>query len=110
MHPGCRALARQGSRCDAHAVAAWSAPARHATKRTRGRKLQAMRAALFARQPLCEECERAGRVTVATQRDHRIPLAEGGADDERNEQALCDACHELKSHAESVRARAGRRR
>lgn len=64
-----------------------------------------MRAALFARQPLCEECERHGRVTVATQRDHRIPLAEGGADDRSNEQALCEACHEAKSEAERLRGR-----
>ena len=104
-YPGCGALATQGSRCAAHVVAAWSAPSRHATKRIRGRKLQAMRAALFARQPLCEECERHSRVTVATQRDHRIPLAEGGADDRSNEQALCEACHETKSEAERLRGR-----
>ncbi len=46
-----------------------------------------MREALFKRQPLCEECERMGVATEATIRDHRIPLAEGGLDDETNEQA-----------------------
>lgn len=64
-----------------------------------------MRAALFQRQPLCVECERHGVVTIATQRDHIKPLAEGGADDESNEQALCDDCHEAKSLAEALRAR-----
>jgi 5-methylcytosine-specific restriction protein A len=64
-----------------------------------------MRAALFQRCPLCEECKRQGRVTAATQRDHIVPLAEGGADDETNEQALCDDCHKVKSLAESGRGR-----
>ena len=62
-----------------------------------------MRQALFQRQPLCEICEQAGRVRLATQRDHRIPLAEGGQDDESNEQALCDECHEAKSLQERLR-------
>ena len=62
-----------------------------------------MRADLFRRQPLCEPCHEAGRVTLATIRDHRIPLAEGGADDVTNEQAICDDCHSIKTKAESAR-------
>lgn len=64
-----------------------------------------MREALFARQPLCEMCSRLGLVALATIRDHRVPLAEGGADDETNEQALCDPCHDAKSLAERLRGR-----
>ncbi|MEZ2293083.1 HNH endonuclease [Variovorax sp. RCC_210] len=64
-----------------------------------------MRAALFQRQPLCEVCERLGLVTVATIRDHRTPLAEGGADDATNEQAICAPCHEGKSLGEALRGR-----
>lgn len=44
-------------------------------------------------------------VAPATQRDHVIPLAEGGLDDETNEQGLCDACHDAKSHNEAARGR-----
>lgn len=62
-----------------------------------------MRAALFMRQPLCCVCERQGRVTLATQRDHIIPLAEGGLDDDSNTQGLCFTCHEKKSALESAR-------
>ena len=62
-----------------------------------------MREALFERQPLCEQCEILGKVTIATIRDHRIPLAEGGADDEDNEQAICEPCHEIKSAEEAAR-------
>lgn len=64
-----------------------------------------MRAALFQRAPLCAECERQGRIAPATQRDHVVPLAEGGADDTTNEQGLCDACHDAKSENESARGR-----
>jgi 5-methylcytosine-specific restriction protein A len=62
-----------------------------------------MRAELFARAPLCAMCEAAGRVTLATQRDHIKPLAEGGADDQSNEQGLCVPCHEAKSLKERIR-------
>jgi 5-methylcytosine-specific restriction protein A len=64
-----------------------------------------MRAALFSSRPLCVACERMGSVTPATQRDHIIPLAEGGLDDESNVQGLCVACHDAKSKDESERGR-----
>lgn len=103
-HPGCGVLVRDGGgRCAKHPKKQWVTKA--ATKRTTGRKLQAMRAALFRRCPLCVECQRQGRVTLATQRDHIIPLAEGGADDETNEQGLCIECHDIKSKAERMRGR-----
>lgn len=103
-HPGCGALVHDGSgRCAKHPRAEW-AKKPEAPKRVTGRRLQAMRAALFARQPLCEVCDRKGIVRVATQRDHRIPLGEGGTDTQDNEQALCADCHEEKSLQERLRA------
>ncbi|APW38981.1 restriction endonuclease [Rhodoferax koreense] len=103
--PGCTQLVHDGSgRCAKHPREAWR-QARTPTKRITGRRLQAMRAALFMRQPLCEVCDGLGIVTLATIRDHRIPLAEGGADDESNEQAICAPCHEEKSLAEALRGR-----
>jgi len=102
-HPGCGVLVRDGSgRCAKPPKPAWATKAT-TTKRTTGRKLQRMRAELFARSPLCAMCEAAGRVTLATQRDHIKPLAEGGADDQSNEQGLCHECHEAKSEAERQR-------
>ena len=62
-----------------------------------------MRAELFTREPLCAVCQRLGRVTLATQRDHIVPLAEGGADDDSNVQGLCHDCHDAKSKAERQR-------
>ena len=102
---GCGALVHDGSgRCGKHPRAAW-AKAPTPTKRITGRRLQALRAEMFATQPLCVLCEAQGKVTLATQRDHIIPLAEGGSDDPDNVQPLCLACHDEKSKTESARGR-----
>jgi 5-methylcytosine-specific restriction protein A len=97
-HPKCPTL-----NCTAHQVEAWRTRDRPQVTRVRGRALQRMRARLFSRQPWCVTCLTVGRHTRATIRDHRIPLAEGGRDDETNEQALCAACSKTKSEAESKR-------
>lgn len=88
--------------CSGHAKPSWQT-ARVEPPRIRGRRLQWMRRMLFERSPLCVLCRAAGRITVATIRDHIVPLAEGGADASHNEQALCVACHDLKSAAETAR-------
>jgi 5-methylcytosine-specific restriction protein A len=105
---GCQALTRDPSgRCPAHPKEAWTKRP-EAPKRITGRRLQAMRAELFERAPRCAECERRGRLTLATERDHIVPVNEGGTDDPSNIQGLCGPCHETKSKAE--RQRAARRR
>lgn len=68
-----------------------------------GRALQRERKALFRKDPLCRECTKAGRVTIATIRDHIIPLSQGGQDVRSNTQPLCKECHDLKSRDESVK-------
>ena len=103
-HVGCRVLAVAGGRCAEHQRDPWRKKPQ-AVKRVTGRRLQALRAALFAENPLCVECTRLGRVTLATQRDHIVPLMDGGADDAGNTQGLCDECHDGKSLAESLRSR-----
>ncbi len=96
---------RDGSgRCAKHPREAWVKKPT-ATKRITGRRLQTLRAALFERNPLCAECEKQGLITLAVHRDHVISLEEGGPDDDSNVQGLCEACHEVKSKAESARAR-----
>ena len=37
--------------------------------------------------------------------DHIVPKAEGGTDADENLQAICKACHKLKTENESKRAR-----
>lgn len=97
-------LVRDGSgRCQAHQREAWGKKPT-AAKRITGRKLQALRADLFRRQPLCVQCKERGLVALATQRDHIVPLSEGGEDTEDNVQGLCAPCHDGKSLAERLRA------
>lgn len=50
-------------------------------------------------------CEAKGIITAATQRDHIIPLEEGGEDSDDNTQGLCDECHQGKSLQEALRGR-----
>lgn len=73
------------------------------TGRVRGRRLQALRARLFANEPLCRTCVQAGRTRAATIRDHIVPLAEGGTDDDSNIQPLCKDCSDAKTREESKR-------
>lgn len=102
-HPGCGVLVRDGTgRCPRHPKQSWVKKPT-AAKRITGRPLQRLRAELFAREPLCRDCVKLGLVKLATQRDHIIPLEEGGQDVESNVQPLCDEHHDTKSKAERAR-------
>jgi 5-methylcytosine-specific restriction protein A len=83
----------------------WSQPWAKAKPQQRlsGRKLQRERERLFAREPLCAECKRHDRATLAVWRDHIVPVAEGGTDDDANIQGLCDECHRAKTAREAAR-------
>ena len=63
------------------------------TKRIRGRQLQTLRRRLFLINPLCVLCERAGRLSVASELDHIVALVNGGGNEEENLQGLCASCH-----------------
>lgn len=101
---GCGELLDRSRRyCTKHERPIWQKA--KPVKRITGRQLQALRAELFGRDPLCVDCRASGRTRAATQRDHIIPLAEGGLDDESNTQGLCDDCHDAKSRREATRGR-----
>lgn len=93
-----------GQRCVTHARKVWSKYA-DAPQRITGRRLQKMRDALFAREPLCRLCAKQGHTTLATIRDHIVPLAEGGTDEDANIQPICAGCDEVKSKSERLRGR-----
>lgn len=105
LYPQCtnRVPPGTGAYCDDHGGRrqAWQ-PSRPVT-RVRGRALQRLRQQLFQREPLCRLCVAAGRTSIATIRDHVVNLQEGGADDESNEQPICDDCHREKTQAEAAR-------
>lgn len=101
-HPGCSTKVVSG-KCAVHKGSSSWGSGPHVVKRIRGRKLQRMRNRLFERSPLCVLCEQEHRFTLATVRDHIIPLAEGGTEDPSNEQALCYMHNELKRQEEAKR-------
>jgi 5-methylcytosine-specific restriction endonuclease McrA len=70
----------QGSRCQQHTI-----------HRTRGRRLQALRAAHV----IGRACAHGGK--PATQLDHVHPISRGGDDRATNLQPLCAACNLAKS-------------
>ena len=79
-----------------------------ATRRTRGSAWMATRARILARDcGLCQVCKLAGRVSVARDVDHVRELADGGADDDGNLQAICGPCHAEKTRR-AMLARVGR--
>ena len=67
------------------------------TKRLRGRQLQRRNKRFLQENPLCVMCQARGRVSVAEEVDHIIPLYKGGADEWENLQGLCKACHAEKT-------------
>ena len=47
-----------------------------------------------ARHPLCEECQRQGRVAAADHVHHKVEISQGGAPlDVENLERLCRSCH-----------------
>ena len=73
-----------------------------AEQRIRGRKWMEIRERWFRAHPVCVMCEQQGRISLATQLDHRIALINGGKDDESNYQSLCVDHHKEKSAQEAA--------
>jgi 5-methylcytosine-specific restriction protein A len=74
---------------------------KNGSKRIRGRKLQEIRKRHFEQFPLCVDCQKQGRVRLATELDHIIALHNGGKDFNEdggtNRAGLCSECHEAKT-------------
>lgn len=67
-----------------------------------GYRWQQARAGYLAIHPLCAECERSGRVTIATDLDHITPHKGDMVLfwDRSNWQGLCHSCHSTKTATE----------
>lgn len=71
-----------------------------------GRPWRRIREAVLKRDGFqCQPCKATGRVTLATEVDHIQAKFEGGTDQMHNLQAICGTCHQVKSNAESQRAK-----
>lgn len=80
-----------------------------ALKRTAGKAWMTHRERILRRDHgrcQCAECKAKGRILIATEVDHRVPLWEGGSDDDSNLQAINADCHKRKT-AEEAQRRAG---
>ena len=75
-----------------------------ATERIRGNSWEAIRRRILARDRgvcQCEECKRLGRVRLAHEVDHVVPLDQGGSNGDANLQAINWDCHKAKTEAEA---------
>lgn len=63
------------------------------TRKRYGRKWMRIRDRYISEHPLCERCEKHGKLIPAKEVHHIIPLSEGGTNDESNLMALCTSCH-----------------
>lgn len=63
------------------------------------RRWRKRRRVKLLKDPLCEECKREGRLTLATDVDHVIPHRGDRRlfDDDDNLQSLCKPCHSKKT-------------
>lgn len=106
---GCRALALPDSPyCAVHADTVRANKRAHeryrgnSAARGYGRTWRKFRANILDQTPLCAECSRQGRITVATVVDHVKPH-KGNEQlfwDATNCQPLCKACHDIKTASE----------
>ena len=70
--------------------------------RLRGRAgIEQRRRRMVQGQGFCRPCRDGGRLTIATQVDHIVPLSEGGTDTDDNCQTICNACHAAKTASEA---------
>lgn len=114
-HAGCDELVT-GRYCDEHQEqheqrerdekARYDKTRQPASKRGYDATWAEVRKAYLRRHPLCEECERQGKVKPAVLVHHKIPLSEGGARlDTSNLAAMCRRCHEDVHGGERFRRR-----
>ena len=56
-----------------------------------------VRAMFLRAHPLCQDCQAAGRVTMASEVHHLIKVRDGGAHRDDNLVALCKPCHSART-------------
>lgn len=103
--PGCPNYATQRGRCNAHYVP-WERPSQNTRQLTRTQRRQ-FHDAVLAAHPVCEW---PGCSDPATEADHVIPIADGGAHDPAtNGRALCTPHHDHVTRLENARRNRARK-
>lgn len=76
----------------------------NSSQRGYGAKWQRLRKWILLRDNyLCQPCILDGRITEATEVDHRVNKAGGGDDSPENLQSICSDCHKAKTAQESAK-------
>lgn len=95
-HPGCPLLTSERF-CEKHAkqeARRYEKFDRDPTTRKRyGRNWKRIRDSYIHEHPLCERCEKDGKLVVANEVHHIKPLSCGGTNEPSNLMALCTSCH-----------------
>lgn len=95
-HPGCPKLTN-GRFCEEHAIQEEKRYEKYdrdpVMKKRYGRSWKRIRDRYIAAHPLCEQCQKLGKVKSATEVHHIKPLSQGGSNDVSNLMALCTSCH-----------------
>lgn len=63
------------------------------TNRKYGRAWKRIRDRYIAIHPICESCERDGRLAPAKEVHHKLPVSQGGQHNKENLMSLCRSCH-----------------
>lgn len=63
------------------------------SKKRYGRAWKRIRDRYIKTNPLCEECQKNGRITPAEEVHHILPLSKGGGNETSNLMSLCKSCH-----------------
>ena len=64
-----------------------------ASNKRYGRSWKRIRDRYIKAHPLCEECQKQGKLTPAEEVHHILPLSRGGTNAVNNLMALCKPCH-----------------
>ena len=95
-HPGCPKLT-YGRFCDEHAKQEARRYERYdrdpAARKRYNRTWKRIRDRYISLHPLCERCEKQGRITPAEEVHHIKPLSCGGTNETSNLMSLCTSCH-----------------
>lgn len=100
-YPGCGQLATHKQYCAEHKKTMDKQYNRYErdpeSNKRYGRAWKRIRDRYIKLHPLCEECEKQGRLTPVEEVHHIIPLADGGTHEIENLVSLCHSCH-MKAH------------
>ena len=100
--PGCPQLT-SGRFCDDHAKVEAKRYEQYdrdpETQRRYGRAWKRIRDRHISQHPLCEQCEKDGKIVPAAEVHHKVPISQGGTHARDNLIALCKSCH-ARIHAE----------